>query len=85
MVLSPLVALMNDQVRSQGAHSGLTVLKFVQVLALKRREIPCAALRGTPSDVSKVLREARSGKLKLVYTTPERIFRNHEVRLSGGC
>ncbi len=58
LVISPLVALMKDQVD-----------------ALTAKGIPAAFLNSTltPSEMDRVEREARLGKLKLMYLAPERL------------
>lgn len=57
LVVSPLIALMKDQVD-----------------ALTERGIAAAALNSnmTPDEVSQTLHQAQSGKLKLLYISPER-------------
>lgn len=58
LVVSPLVSLMNDQ-----------------VAALQQKGIAAAALHGglTQQEVIETLEEARNGKLKILYISPERI------------
>ena len=60
IVVSPLIALMHDQ-----------------VAALARRGIPAAALNSTlgPEAQDAVLDDVASGRMKLLYTSPERLER----------
>ncbi|HEV2291662.1 MAG TPA: DEAD/DEAH box helicase, partial [Gemmatimonadales bacterium] len=60
IVVSPLIALMQDQ-----------------VAALARRGIPAAALNSTlgPDAQDAVLDDVASGRMKLLYTSPERLER----------
>ena len=58
IVISPLIALMKDQVR-----------------ALKERNIPAEAIYSglRPKDIDRILDNARYGKVKLLYVSPERL------------
>jgi ATP-dependent DNA helicase RecQ len=58
LVISPLVSLMKDQVDALRAH-GI--------------EAACLNSSLTPDEADRVLREARSGRLKLLYVAPERL------------
>jgi ATP-dependent DNA helicase RecQ len=58
IVISPLIALMKDQVS-----------------ALKERNIPAEAIYSglRPKDVDRILENARYGRIKLLYVSPERL------------
>jgi ATP-dependent DNA helicase RecQ len=69
LVVSPLIALMNDQVES-----------------LHRRGIPAARIDSTLADdeVDQVLHQARSGRLPLLFLSPERLAsRDFRKQLRG--
>lgn len=69
LVISPLIALMKDQVE-----------------ALRARGIPAARLDSTLSsdEVQNVLADMRNGRLKLLYTAPERLVNESFMKhLSG--
>ena len=57
VIFSPLIALMRDQVKK---------LNFLNISA------KCISSEQTPEENSKIIEEAKSGKVKILYIAPER-------------